>query len=404
MFRNRNKVERTNIYILKSPQSDQLVMEASRAFDLFKKETLNKNKENALQAIIKSIGLYEEAIHSCDVLTDKAYCNRKYASAIIRDVSRPKENRYLIASNHLVKAIAQYEYFLKNYHNNSYQSANKTLVAELQRALVLLGHVSLELLDGKILESTTRKLFKYLEELPNPIFKIEALTYNYHLNLSKNNVNGAKEDITNLLQLSEQYNLPNPTDFRHVAKINLLHISSILNQDEKESYFKKAIQNVFWKAFDMHKAPSTSKSQHAMTCCLIKDFCMLLYIKMIQRLNNIPDTVPNETVYAYIERQVFRVYGKKAYQRPVVLSIIQKAIESIKTAQMITLAYKLFDNTPPHITISKDQFEQLFPDYDTFMLPAESREMQSTPLINQSFFTGTQDEDRNTDLSCPVLF
>ena len=84
--------------------------------------------------------------------------------------------------------------------------------------------------------------------------------------------------------------------------------------------------------------------------------------------------------------------------------VLQKAIESIKTAQMITLAYKLFDNTPPHITISKDQFEQLFPDYDTFMLPAESREMQSTPLINQSFFTGTQDEDRNTDLSCPVLF
>lgn len=394
MYRNRNRVERKHTYTLKNKRSDELVKQASREFNLFKQEIRLKNQDSAHKAIKKSVNLYEKAITSCNILTDEAYCRRKCASTIIRDESLSTTVRYHLAWDHLITAVALYEKFLKIYHKPYRRYDTQILHMELQRALVLLGHVALELRNGITLETATESLFKYLEEMPNPSFKLEALTYSYHVHLSKSQIWAARNDLEQLFKLSQAHRLPNPTDARHLAKINLLAVSSIENQKDKVRYFEEQVQNHFWKAFDTHKAHETEQSPQARNNALIKDFCTLLHMKIVQRINKIPDYRPDETVYTYIERQVSKVHRRNSYQRQITLGVVQKAIEDIKSTQTITLAYQLFENTVPNIAISENTFKELFPDYDQFKPRVETKTIQDSPLIQQSLFA------ENTDTPC----
>lgn len=380
MFRSGRFATRKHCYYVESKESLTYIQEATEAFKSFSQ---NPRDYSAKMHIKKASELYLKAIDASTLNTDKAYCSRKYASTIIRDESLPIEERYYLALNYLQDSISKYEHFVDK---NPHLKTSKIFIMELQRAYVLLGHVALKLKSGAVLSNVTEKLNHLLERLPNQEFMLEVLTYQWHLNLSQNKISVAKENITDSMKHSECHSISNPTDYRHLAKINLLEVSSISDSEAKKTYFEKHVMAHLWKSFDAHKTYVKGVSSQARDKALLKDIFILLYAKIVQRINGITDINPDETVYSYMVRQVSRLYKSRPAQVAFVSGALKRAIAQMKNTGAITLAYKLFDNSVPSISLSAEQFNQLFPDFEAFTKAQEAVEIAAPVAYHPGLF------------------
>lgn len=349
------------------------------------------------RAVKRASDLYFEAINVCDLPADKAYCCRKYASTIIRDEIIPKADRYQKALEYLQMCIDTYEECLKGFDGTRDPENFVVLVMEQQRACVLLGHVALELKQGEALSKATEKLNALLTIQPNADFKLEALTYTWHLNLSQNKISEARQNVLDSIEHTKANLIKNATDYRHLAKINLLEVANFTDPEARKNYFTRHVLNYLWKSFDAHKNLANPLSIQARNKVLLKDIMILLYAKIVQRLNHIADNNPNETVYMYMERQVLKLYKSIPKQAAFVLNKLREGLVQIKEDSKISLAYNLFDEcVVPSISLSSEEFEALFPDFNEFMkTPAPTTIIAPVAQHIGFFYTGERDADED---------
>ncbi|WP_133141333.1 hypothetical protein [Legionella moravica] len=355
------------------------------------------------RAIKKASALYLAAVNASELPADKAYCQRKYASTIIRDDAIPRAERYQRALDALLDSIKTYEDYLAGFDSAvSTEHHNKVLIMELQRACVLLGHVALVLNQGDVLSQATEKLNNLLLILPNPDFKMEALTYSWHLNLSQNKISEARQNVMDSIEHCKEFSIRNITDYRHLAKINLLDVAAISDPEAKKSYFNEHVMGNFWKSFDEHKNPATPLSNQARNKAILKDFMIMFYAKIVQRLNNIEDSNPNETIWAYMNRQVLRVYKKSnPRQAEFVMNKVREGLAEIQDTGKISLAYNLFGTNVPSISLSPETFDALFPESKGLIRATQPTTIVApVPLLRIGLFSFSERESAEEE--CPA--
>lgn len=365
-----------NVYYVKNDLAFELVSTGTREFHTFL-ETKDR------QHLLRSKDCYEEALEVAkeEGGNDLAFLNRKFATVIIRDPApEQRPENYLKAKDHLQIAAKLYKNFLDS-SPESMETLLNTINIELQRTLTLLGNVALELRDGDLLEATSEELLVSLKDYPNSNFKAEALAYKYHVLLSK----GALEEAEDIIKETIEENLQYGTDYRHLAKINLLRLPSV-KPEERAAFFKKEVLDNFWKSFDEHKKQTFGACRDK---ALLKDFAMFFYIKTVQEMMNIKleRTWVNhaETIFEYMARQARQVPGNRS---PLILRTICNLVETIKNEGKINFAFKLFSNEPPNIPVSEKQFNLLFSDFKKFENRVQVLEQQSSKktTLNRPFF------------------
>lgn len=366
-----------HIYYVRSKEANSLIQLGSKAFKEFKNYQRDKRNSSSLKnleefhqkeidAIDRAISFFKKAIENSTEITDKSFCERRYASVIIRKENMHETERYQLAKNSLISSIDGYQQSsvynglvakIKT-ANFNFSQQELVIITEMQRALSALAQVALTLKDGELLQKVVGKLVQLLKLHKSTEYYRDALTHQYHLNLSQNNIPAAKECILEVINLTQKMKIPNDTDYRHLAKINLL-----LADGKDEEYFEKEIQKKFWPSFDKHKKFNNREDFQAKKHALLADFCMLLHIKTVQRLYG-KNPKKNESVYQYIKRQIAAVFKKDSSSYKYFVTAIDHVIDDYEKTNKISLAFKLFKEIePPYILLDKEKFALLFSDY-----------------------------------------
>lgn len=361
------------LYTIKNQDVESLIQTGTQKFKQFIE--LKKSDAKAAQdSLSESLALFNSAINQSDTPLDKAFCHRKYASTIIRNSEITPQVAYTDAITHLQAAELIFEDHLKE------NSDDPVIITEYQRTLAYLCHAALELNNGPLLEAAATKLFTATEKLKNADFRIDALNYLYHVALSKNDLIHAEGHTRKSIELQEIQKKNIYTEYRHLAKINLLHLHQKLskpnNNDgfDKKLFLERRVRNIFWTCFDGHKKEYQAiknqqtlfnKDFSAINKALLKDFCFFLQLKIVERLHNLDDNKRNETIYDYMTRQVKNVYNQHQ-QGEFVLTTFKKIINEIKEKKQMDFAYPLFGGLAPSIAVSAENFDRLFPNWVNF--------------------------------------
>jgi len=395
------------VYHVKDPQLKQYIIDATNAFELYRKD------QNDFKSLTYSIEKYQSAIdyaiQNSVRMTDTAYCYRKCATVLVRDQSVPIEERNQKAKEYFAIAINYYKKFLQLLDQDKvefFPNFQKVIRLELQRSLAFQCHVALNLKDGKLLLESAVHLLSATNQLPNPQYRFDALTYIYIVQFVSRDFDKAKQTLQNILKYQQSNNLDSSTSLRQLAKFNLASFMLHGQSGEKKEFFETQVQNIFWQVFDQHKQELTTKLHSATQTQvnvnrenfqLMKDFALLLMMKLVQRLNGIKDKHPDETICDYMVRQIHTVYGKQhqakfvSSQEKAVRRRLYTLLKEAEQTEKIYLSSKLFDGVePPEISVSKENFKQHLSDYSKVLLPdqelSDGKEEESEDSSEDEFF------------------
>lgn len=367
----------------------------------FSKYSKNKN----FDFLKESQKCYELALTASKCMTDKAFCRRKLASVIIRDVTRTQAHRYAEASQLLEISIKMYEIFLQLVDAGHHKAP--TIRIELQRALEQQCHVALTLKDGLSLNEASAKLLPLAKSTQNIEFEVKAYFYLYQAMISKANKVMAKVMLNNAISLSEKNNMRvNPGDYRSSVLLNLCNVPDLKNEKDRDHIFNEKIENTFSQnVFFLHY---TTYAPNAFKKWMSDSFVVLTYIRTIQKIYNIAglpkadaqddnaispymsDAMDNRTVYAYIKAEVNQKLGQWSISAVVMARVCEKIIEMF-SKKGITLFHTLFaDKIPPSIQLTQQKLDMVFPDYDQVVL--DLKKYQPAKFIFFSFDKTRQDD------------
>ena len=249
-----NQVNLNEVYYSEDPKIDSLCKKASDIFRI--------NFERSINLLDEAMTLSEENSK------DKAFILRRKASAIMS--SRPYWEEIEACKIDLLNSVKYYE---------ETQDQSSVIILERQRALALLCKVALDLKDIELLKSVAIKL-NSLTEGNNPSYYFDSLRFLYQVYLANQDFDKAKEFILAGIEFGENNNFDISTEYRHLAKLNLLLLESV-KKDKRTHFFKNQIEAPFWKCFDQHeKDIKNPKKINMARHALFKDFLLLLSIRL----------------------------------------------------------------------------------------------------------------------------
>ena len=149
-------------YRIRNNRINNLVKEASQRIEIF-------TEKNSTYALQQSIALFAQVVDMSGY-SDRAFCLRKYASAIEREIDNP--NRYNEAKKHLDQAISIFNIAIANTKNPDY---SEILEIEKQRTLNQLIKCAYELRDGPLLEKSAKEVVLIPHEVPCNFFIAQRL-------------------------------------------------------------------------------------------------------------------------------------------------------------------------------------------------------------------------------------
>ncbi len=298
-------------YRIRNNKINNLVKEASQRFEIF-------TEKNSTYALQQSIALFAQAVDMSGY-SDRAFCLRKYASAIVRDIDNP--NRYNEAKKHLDQAISIFNIAIANTKNPDH---SEILEIEKQRTLNQLIKCAYELRDGPLLEKSAKELFDTTRGTRDNFF-IDACQALFHLAFAKQDYKNARAYLSEIEGVISKKDSKFLTHRRHVDKIMLAEIYLAYNSKSLDTTIIKAefakLEECFSKTLDARKSlfkqkRIKQKNPTAVSCQLVKDFNFLFHLRVCKRLMKLDDEIesavtnPKEYVLALAKE----VFNEKNFQ------------------------------------------------------------------------------------------